>query len=92
MIKKSIMSLMMLAGVFAFANNGNGDTKNSEPKPTNDQTIVVETSEEKIDEALYCSIIDKDGNKITCWFCNCNDLAKTVLDAGKKTNGSSDSN
>jgi len=89
MNKKVIMSIMMLAGTFAFANNGNGDTNNSETKPTDNQTVVVQpvASEEKTDdEALYCSITDKDGNKVTCWLCNCNDLAKTVLDSGNKNN------
>jgi len=32
-MKRVILSISMLAGTFAFANNGNGDTKNSETKP-----------------------------------------------------------
>jgi len=52
MNKKVIMSIMMLTGAFAFANNGNGDTKNSETKPTStdNQTVVQQTSEEKTDD------------------------------------------
>jgi len=81
--------IMMLTGMFAFANNGNGDTNNSEPKQVNDQTVVVQpTSEEKTDdEGLYCSIKDKNGNvEASCWFCDCEKLAKAVLDSKNKTN------
>jgi len=87
---------MMLTGMFAFANNGNGDTNNSEtkPTPTDNQNIAVQpTSEEKTDdEALYCSIKNEKGETVTCWFCNCNDLAKTVLDSGKKSTNSANAN
>jgi len=88
MKKTVIMSIMMLEGTFAFANNGNGDTKNSETKPTDNQTIVTQTTEEKSnEEGLYCHV--KDGNReASCWFCDCEKLAKALLDSGKKTSSS----
>jgi len=87
MNKTVIMSIMMLTGAFAFANNGNGDTKNSEtkPTPTDNQTVVQQTSEEKTDdEALYCKVKVGD-NEATCWFCNCEKLAKALNDKVSKS-------
>jgi len=87
-MKTVVMSIIMLASTFAFANNGNGDTKNSETKPTpiNSQTVTVQpTSEEKNDdEGLYCKV--KIGNReATCWFCDCEKLTKALKDEVKNS-------
>jgi len=76
----------MLTGAFAFANNGNGDTNNSETKTTqtDNQTVVIQTTlEEKTDDKdLYCKI--KIGSKeITCWNCDCEELAKELRQTRK---------
>jgi len=88
MKKSFLLSLMMLTGVFAFANNENGDTKNSEPKQVNNQTVVAQpTSEEKTDDdALYCEVEKQNGDKVWCILCNCEKLADRVLNGGNKAN------
>jgi len=84
---------MMLTGMFAFANNGNGDTNNSEPKQVNNQTTAQVSTSEEDDDAIWCQVRDKDGNVIvSCAFCNCKELTKTVLDSGKENSKSNDVN
>jgi len=85
MKKPVFLSIMMLTGMFAFANNGNGDTNNSEPKQVNDQTVITETKEEKAEEGLYCHVKIGD-NEATCWFCDCEKLTKALKEEIKKNN------
>jgi len=84
-----IMSVMMLASTFTFVNNGNGDTNKSEAKQINNQNVVTQTAEEKTDdESLYCKVKVGD-NEATCWFCDCEKLAKALKDEVKKNNSTS---
>jgi|GEM_PF-1623362 len=90
MRKTILLSISMLTGAFAFANNGNGDTNNSETKTTQTQThnqtqtvVIQTTSEEKTgDEALYCKV-KTDNGEASCWFCDCEKLAKALNDNNK---------
>jgi len=70
------LTLMMLTGMFAFANNGNGDTNNSEPKQVNNQTTAqVSTYEEE--DALWCEA--SNGTiTVSCVLCNCAKLAEKL--------------
>jgi len=93
MKRSAFLSIIMLTGMFASANIGNGDTNNSEPKQVNNQTIAQVSTSEEDDDAIWCEVRDKDGNVIvSCVLCNCKESTKTVLESGKENSKSNDVN
>lgn len=65
------ISLIMIIGFIAFSF--------ATPKKTVDKPSEKKTTELTVEEdALYCSITLANGNSVSCWFCSCSDLAKTL--------------
>lgn len=79
----SALACLAFAGS-AFANNNtNGnDLANKDRKQVATTTNSYKESE---DEALYCSVKTANGGEISCWICDCNELAKTVAKQDKQS-------
>lgn len=85
-MKKMLFSAiaMVAFATSGFANNGDGD------KTTTSKQQLEKSASEMEDEALYCEVETANGGSVSCWVCDCNELAKTVSKGG--SNGSGNEN
>ena len=77
-MKKILVVLLIAVAsfiVFSFAT-----TKTVNVVESNKLEKVEQTSHKE--EVIYCKII-KDGTTVTCWFCDCDELAKILTEKQK---------
>ena len=77
MKKILVVLLIVIASFIAFSY---AITKTIDVVESNKLEKVEQTSHKE--EVIYCKII-KDGTTVTCWFCDCDELAKILTEKQK---------
>ena len=78
------MKKMFLSALACVAFAGSVFANNVEEGKTNEDKQQA-TTETVAEEALYCEVTTANGGSVSCWVCDCNELAKTVSKGGNNS-------